>query len=191
MPLAEHYSRKHYRLGDADTGRTPPVVASPDGDGISDTGMRGFLKWAKREYPTAIYQKIAQDIHQALPQAFNGYMLGGWRAQAKRSGFADATPTVDTADAANSTAIDPTWSNIINNLIGTATGAYLDIRQQQQQQQVINAQLQNAQAGKSPLPISLSSNGITFGQQAGIGAAGVLVAGVLGFFALKAFGVIR
>jgi len=157
---------------------------------ISDTGMRGFLKWARQEYPAAIYQKIAQGIHQALPQAFNGYMLGGWRNQAKRSGFADAAPTVDTADAANSSAIDPTWSNIISNLIGTATGAYLDIKQQQQQQQVLDSQLQAAQAGKSPLPISLSSNGITFGQ-ASMGAGGLLIAGVLGFLALKAFGVIK
>jgi len=160
---------------------------------ITDTGMRGFLKWARREYPAPIYQKIAQGIQQRIPRAFSGYMLGGWRTTARRTGMADATTaTVDTAEAANSTPGAQSWADMISQIIGTATAGYLDIRQQQQQQQVINTQLQQMQNGGAPRPISLSSSGITFGSAAaGMTAGGLLVVGVLGFLGLKALGVIK
>jgi hypothetical protein len=157
---------------------------------ITDTGMRGFLKWAQGEYPPAVYQQIANAIQQNIPQAFTTYMLGGWRKFGRLNGFADtSTPTVDTSDAANSSAIDPSWGNVISQIIGTATGAYLNVEQQQNQQAIINAQLQAAANGKAPLPISLSSSGITFGTT-GITAGTLLVFGVLGFFGLKALKVI-
>jgi len=159
---------------------------------VSDTGMRGFLKWAQAEYPAAIYQQIANAIQHGVPQAFSGYMLGGWR-KFNRLGLGrlsdSTTPTVDTADAANSTAIDPSWANTISQIIGTATGAYLSVEQQQNQQAIINTQLQAAANGKAPLPISLSSSGITFGAT-GITAGTLLVVGILGFFGLKALKVI-
>lgn len=158
---------------------------------ISDTGMRGFLKWARQEYPAPIYQKIAQGIQTRIPRAFDGYMLGGWRQTAQRTGLADAsTATVDTADAANSTPGSPAWGDLISQIIGTATGAYLDVQQQQQQQKVIDAQLQNMQNGKPPAPISLSQAGITFGS-AGTAVSGVLVFGVLAFLGAKALGIIK
>lgn len=158
---------------------------------ITDTGMRGFLKWARQEYPAAIYQQIANAIQQRIPQAFSGYMLGGWRGLAKLNGFADAGATVDTADAANSTPGSPSWGDIISQVIGTATGAYLNVQQQQQQQQVLNTQLQNIQNGKAPAPISLSSSGITFGTTAGLGLGGALLIGGLIYAGLKAFKVIK
>lgn len=149
---------------------------------VMDTGMRGFLKWAQQEYPPAIYQQIANGIQRALPQAFSGYMLGGWR---KFAGFGDSsTPSVDTSDAANSTAIDPSWGNTISQIIGTATGAYLNIEQQQTQQAIVNQQLQNAANGKPPLNVSLSSNGIAFGT-AGIAVGTLLMIGALAFIGLK------
>jgi hypothetical protein len=162
------------------------------GVAVTDTGLRGFLKWARQEYPAAVYQKIAAGIQQAFPQAFSGYMLGGWRNLAKLNGLADSTtPTVDTADAANSTPISPSWSDAISQIIGTATGAYLNVAQQQNQQAVLNAQLQAAQNGRAPLPISLSSSGITFGSTAALSAGGLAIAGIVGFIVLKAMGVIK
>lgn len=158
---------------------------------VSDTGLRGFLKWVRQEYPAGIYQQIATAIQQQIPQGFSGYMLGGWRTLARFNGLGDGTtPTVDTADAANSTPTSPSWSDMISQIIGTATGAYLNIQQQQNQQAIINAQLQAAQNGKTPLPISLSSSGITFGQ-AGLTAGGAILLGIAAWIGLKAVGVIK
>ena len=143
---------------------------------ITDTGLRGFLKWAQQEYPPTIYQQIAAGIQQQIPQGFSGYMLGGWRGLGRINGFADSsTPTVDAADAANSGASSASWGDIISQVIGTATGAYLSVTQQQNQQAIINAQLQAAANGKAPLPISLSSSGITFGSTAGISIGALLL----------------
>jgi hypothetical protein len=148
---------------------------------ITDTGLRGFLKWARDEYPPKIYQVIASQIQQLIPQGFSGYMLGGWRTLARLNGLGDsASPTVDTAEAANSTPTSPSWGDMISQIIGTATGAYLNVAQQQNQAAIIQAQLQAAQNGKAPLPISLSSSGITFGQ-AGVSAVGVIIAVTLGY----------
>lgn len=158
---------------------------------ISDTGMKGFLKWAKQQYPAAIYQQIATQIQQQIPQAFSTYMLGGWRKYAKMNGLADGTTgTVDTSDAANSTPSSPSWSDEISQIIGTATGAFVNIAQAQNQQAIVQAQLQQAQAGKAPLPISLSSSGITFGSTTGMTLGGLLLLGGLGYFVLKAAKVI-
>lgn len=163
----------------------------PDATQITDTGMRGFLKWARREYPAAIYQKIAADIQARIPQAFSGYMLGGWRNTARLNGLSDgSTATVDTADAANSTPGSPSWGDMISQIIGTATGAYLNIEQQQQQQQIINTQLQQVQNGKPPAAISLTQAGISFGQ-AGTSVSKVIVIGFAAYLAAKVFGVIK
>lgn len=147
-------ARAAVRFGDA-SAAAPPIV---------DTGMRGFLKWARQQYPAAVYQQIAAGVQQQIPQAFSGYMLGGWRNTAQLAGFADSsgTATVDTADAANSTPIDPSWVNAISQIVGTATGAYLDVAQQQNQNAILNAQLTAIQNGRAPLPISLGANGVTF-----------------------------
>lgn len=158
---------------------------------ITETGMRGFLKWAREQYPEPIYQKIAQGIQQRIPQAFSGYMLGGWRTTARKTGFADAsTPTVDTADAANTTAGSPDWGAIISQVIGTATGAYLDVQQQRQNQAIVQTQVQQIQNGKPPAPISLSQAGITFGS-AGTTVSTVLVVGLLAYLGAKALRIIK
>jgi len=173
-------ARQFNGLGDVGSGAAP----------ITDTGIRGFLKWAKREYPAAIYQQIATGIQQKIPQAFSGYMLGGWRKFARMNGLADGTSgTVDTSDAANSTASDINWGTTISQIIGTATGAYLDVAQQQNQTAIIQAQLQQAQAGKAPLNVSLGSSGVTFGTS-GLTLGGLLLIGGLGLLVLKAAKVI-
>lgn len=157
---------------------------------ISDTGIRGFLKWAQREYPPQVYQQIANGIQQNIPQAFSGYMLGGWRKFARLNGLADGTTgTVDTADAANSTPADINWGNTISQIIGTATGAYLDVAQQQNQNAIVQTQLQRAAAGQAPANVSLGSSGITFGST-GLTLGSLLLIGGLGLLALKAAKVI-
>jgi hypothetical protein len=160
---------------------------------IVDTGMRGLLKWMRQEYPPAIYQQIAAGIQQAIPQAFSGYMLGGWRDTAKLSGFADSSggATVDTADAANSTPISPSWVDTISQLVGTATGAYLDVEQQKNQNAVLNAQLTAIQNGRAPLPISLGASGISFTAAGQTSIGTVLLWGGLIFVGLKLAKVIK
>lgn len=158
---------------------------------ISDTGMRGLLKWMRQQYPPAIYQQIAAGIQQAIPQAFSGYMLGGWRNTAKLSGFADSsgTATVDTADAANSTPISPSWVDTISQLVGTATGVYLDVEQQKNQNALIQTQLTQIQNGRSPLPLSLGANGVVFNSSAqASGLVSVLIIAGLGFLAYNLMG---
>jgi len=174
-------ARQFKGLGDVGSSAAP----------ITDTGMRGFLKWAKREYPAAIYQQIATGIQQNIPQAFSSYMLGGWRKFARLNGLADGTSgTVDTSDAANSTASDINWGTTISQIVGTATGAYLDVAQQQNQTAIIQAQLAQAQAGKAPLNVSLGSSGVTFGSTTGLTLGGLLLVAGLGLLALKAAKVI-
>lgn len=170
-------------LGDASAAAAVP---------ITDTGMRGLLKWIRQQYPAAVYQKIAAGIQQAIPQAFSGYMLGGWRNTAKLNGFADTgTATVDTADAANSTPISPSWVDTISQLVGTATGAYLDVSQQQNQNAILNAQLTAIQNGRAPLPISLGSNGITFSAAGQTSITTLLLWLGGGYLVLKAAKVIK
>lgn len=193
-PMRPNILRKPrlYGLSSTRTSRAAQRFAGfGDAATITDTGLRGFLKWVRQEYPPAIYQKIASQIQQQIPQAFSGYMLGGWRKLARLNGLADATSgTVDTADAANSTAASPSWSDMISQIIGTATGAYLNVAQQQNQNAIVTAQLQAAQAGNRPLPVSLSSNGITFGSTTAMSIGSIALLGGLGFLALKAFKVI-
>lgn len=45
---------------------------------ITDTGIRGFLKWFKGQQP-GIYAKAAPVIAAKVPQAFSGYHDGGWK----------------------------------------------------------------------------------------------------------------
>jgi hypothetical protein len=45
---------------------------------ITDTGIRGFLKWFAREQP-GLYKKIAPQLPKVAPAAFSDYDNGGWR----------------------------------------------------------------------------------------------------------------
>lgn len=155
---------------------------------IYDTGMRGFLKWAQREYPAQLYQQIAARVQQQVPQAFSGYMLGGWRKFAKIGALGDST--VDTSDAANSTPSSASWSDQVSQIIGTVTGAYVSASQAANQQAIVQYQLQQAQAGKAPANISLSSAGITFGSTTAMSLGGIVLIGALAFLGLRAAKVI-
>lgn len=185
-------STRPYRAANrfANLGTSPASAPA-----ITETGMKGFLKWCQREYPPEIYQQIAAAIQHQFPQAFSSYMLGGWRKYAKLNGLADGTTgTVDTSDAANSTPSNPSWADQISEIIGTITGAYVTGSQAQatqaNQQAILQAQLQQAQAGKPPLNVSLSDSGIAFATGAGLTTGGLLLIGGLGYLLLKAAKVI-
>src|SRR5882762_6115652 len=45
---------------------------------ISETGIRGFLKWFAAAQP-ALYKKVAPIVAQKAPEAFSDYHAGGWR----------------------------------------------------------------------------------------------------------------
>lgn len=45
---------------------------------ITDTGIKGFLKWFKQEQPN-LYLKVAAQMPQSVPAAFSNYNQGGWR----------------------------------------------------------------------------------------------------------------
>lgn len=184
QPLRRPFApvRRLSGLADAAVPSTAPA--------IPDTGMRGFLKWVRREYPADVYQQIATQIQQRFPQAFSSYMLGGWRKFARLGALGDGSSTVDTADAANSTPSDATWSAEISQMIGTATGAFLNVSQQENQNAIVQAQLQQAAAGKNPLNVSLGSSGITFGSTAGLTAGGLLLIAGIGLLIAKAAKVI-
>lgn len=177
---------------------------------ITDTGMRGFLKWFKQNQP-GIYQKIAPQLPALVPNMFSQYHAGGWKiaglsaidarkklASIYRGKFSDrstmgnlgqyanyagtgvgsayanyvgqaaggslaaasaATP-VDVATAAN---IGPTASNIastVGSLINTASTAYLTVNAAQAQSNLVNTNLQRAQAGLPPLTTAISSLGV-------------------------------
>jgi hypothetical protein len=157
---------------------------------ITDTGVKGFLLWLKREQP-GIYKKVAPQIAAQLPQAFSGYHDGGWRTaglsrEQIRSGFnrmsglgdssdyidisndlqpvqvtADYIPqTVDVATAANSGSTSSGLASAIGSLISGVSSLYMTKQQLDIQNQVVQTQLQRAAAGLPPLPTSISNLGV-------------------------------
>jgi hypothetical protein len=64
------------------------------------------------------------------------------------------------------------------------------VSQQQNQNAIVQTQLQQAQAGKAPLNVSLGSSGITFGTTAGLTVGSLALLGGLAFLVLKATKVI-
>lgn len=92
---------------------------------ITDTGIRGFLKWFKQEQP-GVYKKVAATIAAQLPQAFSDYHAGDWRTAGmsrpqinamynrRFSGFGD-----DTIPALDPNTLAPV--DVTASLIGPAT----------------------------------------------------------------------
>ncbi|MGH7144780.1 MAG: hypothetical protein ACREJ2_11730 [Planctomycetota bacterium] len=146
---------------------------------ITATGIQGFLKWLQQFQP-GIYAKIAPELPRKAPQLFSDFEASGGVAGAATralSGLADDTsalqpiditaatdttsiPTIDVADAANTGTADSSSTGWLSSLINGVSQAYLTVTQQQQQQQIVNAQLQRAQAGLPPLSITATQAGV-------------------------------
>lgn len=157
---------------------------------ITDTGVRGFLKWFKSEQP-GLYARVAPKIAATLPQAFSGYHAGGWKTAGmtqtqvrammnkKFSGLGDdfldtsddlsqvevtsnliGPATVDVAQAANNGSSSSSLASAIGGIIAGASTLYMTQQQLATQQQVVNTQLARAAAGLPPLPASMANLGV-------------------------------
>jgi hypothetical protein len=164
---------------------------------ITDTGVRGFLKWFQQAQP-GLYQKIAPEITKHATGAFDDYHAGYWKVAGL--GQADALqmlsvdpglisiPNVDVSDAADSGAKSSSLTNTISNIVNGISTLYMTKKQADIQQQVVNTQLQRAALGLPPLPTSLSnlgvpqvSVGLSGGTGTGLVIAGIAVAGLVLF----------
>jgi hypothetical protein len=169
---------------------------------ITDTGVKGFLKWLQQFQP-GVYAQIAPELPRKAPQLFSDFEAAGGTLGAYQrglsglgddsllqpidvSGASDATaiPSVDVADAANSGTADSSSTDWLSSLISGVSQAYMTVSQQQQQQQIVSAQLQRAQAGLPPLTITPTQAGVP---QIGVGLSSsktLLIAGGLGLVGL-------
>lgn len=166
---------------------------------INDTGTRGFLKWLQADQP-GIYARIAPNLPRLAPQLFSDFEAGGAAAGAHRraAGMGDVTlqpidvtatgtvPTVDVADAANSTATDGGTASWLSSLINGVSSAYMTVTQANTNQQIVNAQLQRAAQGLPPLSISSGAAGVPT-ITAGASSSSLLIWGGLALLAGVAF----
>jgi hypothetical protein len=156
---------------------------------ITDTGVKGFLKWLQREQP-GIYARAAPQIVKLVPQAFSRSMgrLGTYRTARSivlasqdrwASGMGDlgddtslqpidvsaaagstSVPSVDVTDAANSGATSGGVADVIGNIVSGISSLYLTQQQSNLQNQIVQAQLANAAAGRPPLNVTTGAYGI-------------------------------
>jgi len=154
---------------------------------ITDTGLKGFLKWFQREQPH-LYQQVAPALAKKYPRAFGDFNQSVAQDLAHRRSMAgmltfrglgddsavtditfdsgslqvptSVTSAVDTADAANSGTTDSGVTGWLSSLIGGLTQGALAVNQVKTAQQVTQLQLQRAQAGLPPLNIDMSSLGV-------------------------------
>jgi hypothetical protein len=147
---------------------------------ISDTGIKGFLKWLQVAQP-GIYQQAAPKIAAAVPAAFSDYHAGGWRSFGSLGQNAadptgtfstssfdpneitvspDVTTAVDTADAANTGAGSGSLSDTISSIVNGVASLWMTQSQVQLNSQIVNTQLQRAAAGLAPLPINPTTTGL-------------------------------
>jgi hypothetical protein len=148
---------------------------------ITATGTRGFLLWLK-EFQPAVYAKIAPTLPAQAPDLFTEFESAGGALGAYSRGlnglgsngsgtdvslqpisissFDTSVPTVDVASAANSSGPSSSTSSWLSSLINGVSSAYMGYTQAQNQQAIVNAQLQRAQAGLPPLDIAPGANGI-------------------------------
>lgn len=136
---------------------------------ITDTGVRGFLKWLKVEQP-GIYKQVAPKVSAQVPAAFNDYHAGNWKIAGL--GQSDAlqqlsldpslvsAPTVDVSDAADAGATSTSITDWIGNIVKGVSTLYMTKKQADIQQQVVNTQLARAAAGLPPLSQSLANLGV-------------------------------
>jgi hypothetical protein len=97
---------------------------------ITDTGIRGFLKWFATVQP-GLYKKVAPKLPSATPQAFSDYHAGGWRvaglsnsqAVAKLSGLGDTLPDITVTGASAAAPITYSGSSPLFDASGITVAA--------------------------------------------------------------------
>jgi hypothetical protein len=148
---------------------------------VTDTGIRGYLKWLQADQPQ-LYQYVAQQLPYLAPGAFSdgeqsramaglGDDLTFQPSTTADSGLTLAVPTLDpnlvamanqtdTASAANQGTSSPDITSTITSLITGATQGLLAVNQVDTLKQVNAIQLQRAQAGLPPLNTSSLNLGV-------------------------------
>ncbi len=130
---------------------------------ITDTGVRGYLKWLRKTQP-AIYMKVAPVLAAKLPEAFSdreqshamGALMGlGDDAEAGASGA-----STDVADNANTGAASSSITGIIGNLVNAAATGYYTYEKLSTLKQLNDMQLQRVAAGLRPLEIDPETFGV-------------------------------
>lgn len=159
-------------------------------DTIYDTGIKGFLKWMKADNPglyAKVAPVLAQKVPQAFSTyeatkarlgRLANYHLGRLGDTTQSSpGLVDisfdpgqlvttdsATQAVsdasDVSDVANSGSSTPSITSLITGIVGGISSLYLAKNQVDIQKQVTAIQLQRAQSGLPPLPISTAQLGV-------------------------------
>lgn len=161
---------------------------------ITETGIRGFLKWLRQDQP-GIYARAAPIIAQQVPEAFSdreqsmamGALMGfaDDAAPGTTTFFGDSAPfddsasvptaaTTDVADAANSGAASPATTSVIGNIVNSVAQYFLNKQQADIHAQQTQQQLQLAAAGLSPNPVSSTSLGVRRVTTASTGASGTV-----------------
>lgn len=149
---------------------------------ITDTGIRGYLKWLQQDQPQ-LYVKAAPLIAQSVPGAFSdreqslgmGYLMQGFADDSSAIGvttyFGDGSSsssasaaTPDVASAANAGASSPDITSQIGSIISNLASAFTTVKLGQDQLNTLNQvnqiQLQRAQAGLPPLNTSSLQLGV-------------------------------
>lgn len=171
---------------------------------ITDTGIRGYLKWLQRDQPE-VYRIVAPHIAQRVPGAFSDHeqslALGalfdttGAAVPGVTTYFGDTTTDFtgassgiqpDVATAANTGAASPSIIGDIANLVTQAAQAVKGYQLTQAQintyNQLNQQQLQRAASAGTPLSISSSSLGIPLLTSAGgtqLGSGALLAVGAV------------
>jgi len=182
---------------------------------ITDTGIRGFLKWLQQDQP-GIYARAAPIIAQQVPDAFSdreqsmtmGALMGlaDDAAPGTTTFFGDsaafddsasvptdgsAATTTDVANAANSGAASPSTTSVIGNIVNSVAQYFLTKQQADIHAQATQQQLSLAAAGLPPNATSTTSLGVrmtTAGASVGGISGNVVAIGLLAAGLWFAFG---
>lgn len=182
---------------------------------ITDTGMKGFLKWLQWDSP-GLYQRAAPLIAQRVPEAFSTYeqsrkyRLAGLSDTTQSSpGLVDlsfdtdqldVTPGVqqsvtdssDVSDVANSGSVGPQTTSAISNILSSIVDAFQAKQNADVQKTAIAGQLQLAQAGLNPSAISTRTLGIPgIPTLSSVSSSSMLMWGGLAVLGFMVFGVTR
>jgi len=185
---------------------TKPAPAAAQHPTITTSGIRGFLMWLQSDAQgKKIYARIKPQLQAMIA---NGQLpistsLSGMGSLPHSLGFGQTdslapvdisgaltTPSFDLTTASAPTSSGSTgWANTLSSLIGDATQVAGAVENITTTNKVVNAQLQQAQAGKPPL--NLSSYGLSTTPGFNLGLSGstqstflMLGAGVLGVILL-------
>jgi hypothetical protein len=138
---------------------------------ITDTGVRGYLKWLKADQPN-LYMMVAPVIAQTVPGAFSnheqsmaqgtlmGFSQDGTGSSDSSDGSSASATGLDVANAANTGAVSSDITAAIQGIVNGYSQVTLQRAQLQALQTINNTQLARAAAGLPPLMTTSNSMGV-------------------------------